>query len=103
MLDQCHNIEPKVPAIIRSVQTLQELFAKALLVDRDALVAAQARGDILAANNLLWSAFFTDVRGPLAELRQERGLPAEPFAEYLASGEDEQRSAERIGGDAASW
>jgi L-rhamnose isomerase/sugar isomerase len=102
MLDQCHNIEPKVPAIVRSVQTLQELFAKALLVDRDALVAAQARGDILAANNLLWSAFFTDVRGPLAELRQERGLPAEPFAEYLASGEDEQRSAERIGGDAAS-
>jgi L-rhamnose isomerase/sugar isomerase len=103
MLDQCHNIEPKVPAIIRSVQTLQELFAKALLVDRDALVAAQARGDVLAANNLLWSAFFTDVRGPLAELRQQRGLPADPFAEYLARGEDEQRSAERIGGDAASW
>jgi L-rhamnose isomerase/sugar isomerase len=103
MLDQCHNIEPKVPAIIRSVQTLQELFAKALLVDRSALLAAQAKGDVLEANNLLWSAFFTDVRGPLAELRQERGLPADPFHAYLESGEDEQRSADRVGGEAASW
>jgi L-rhamnose isomerase/sugar isomerase len=103
MLDQCHNIEAKVPAIIRSVQTLQELFAKALLVDREALLAAQAKGDVLKANNLLWSAFFTDVRGPLGELRRERGLPADPFGAYLDSGEDEQRTADRVGGEAASW
>ena len=103
MLDQCHNIEPKVPAIIRSVQTLQELFAKALLVDREVLMAAQARGDVLEANNLLWSAFFTDVRGPLGELRVERGLPADPFHACLDSGEDEQRTADRIGGEAQSW
>ncbi len=103
MLDQCHNIEAKVPAIIRSVQTLQELFAKALLVDRQALLAAQARGDVLEANNLLWSAFFTDVRGPLGELRQERGLPADPFHAYIESGEEEQRSADRVGGEAQSW
>jgi L-rhamnose isomerase/sugar isomerase len=103
MLDQCHNIEPKVPAIIRSVQTLQELFAKALLVDREALTAAQARGDVLEANNLLWSAFFTDVRGPLGELRQGRGLPADPFHAYVESGEDEERAASRVGGEAASW
>ena len=103
MLDQCHNIEPKVPAIIRSVMTLQELFAKALLVDREALVAAQQRGDVLEANNLLWSAFFSDVRGPLGELRQERGLPADPFHAYLESGEDEARAAARVGGEAASW
>jgi L-rhamnose isomerase/sugar isomerase len=103
MLDQCHNIEPKVPAIIRSVQTLQELFAKALLVDREALTAAQQRGDVLEANNLLYSAFFTDVRGPLAELRQERGLPADPFHAYVESGEDEARAAARVGGEAASW
>ena len=102
MLDQCHNIEPKVPAIIRSVQTLQELFAKALLVDREALARrAGARATCCEANNLLWSAFFTDVRGPLAELRQERGLPADPFHAYLDSGEDEQRAADRVGGEAA--
>jgi L-rhamnose isomerase/sugar isomerase len=103
MLDQCHNIEAKVPAIIRSVQTLQELFAKALLVDREALLAAQSKGDVLESNNLLWSAFFTDVRGPLGELRQERGLPADPFHAYLGSGEEEQRSADRVGGEAQSW
>jgi L-rhamnose isomerase/sugar isomerase len=103
MLDQCHNIEPKVPAMIRSVQTLQELFAKALLVDREALLAAQRKGDVLKANNVLWDAFFTDVRGPLAELRAERGLPVDPFKAYLDSGEDEQRAADRVGGEAQSW
>lgn len=103
MLDQCHNIEPKVPAMIRSVMNLQELFAKALLVDRDALLAAQASGDVLEANNQLWAAFSTDVRGPLAELRQERGLPADPFHAYVASGEDEERAAARVGGTPASW
>jgi L-rhamnose isomerase/sugar isomerase len=103
MLDQCHNIEPKIPAMIRSVMNLQETFAKALLVDREALVAAQAKGDVLEANAQLWAAFNTDVRGPLAELRQERGLPADPFRAYLASGEAEERAAARVGGQAASW
>jgi L-rhamnose isomerase/sugar isomerase len=103
MLDQCHNIEPKVPAMIRSVMNLQEIFAKGLLVDRDALLAAQAKGDVLEANNQLWAAFSTDVRGPLGELRQERGLPADPFPAYVASGEGEERAASRVGGQAASW
>jgi L-rhamnose isomerase/sugar isomerase len=103
MLDQCHNIEPKIPAMIRSVMNLQETFAKALLVDREALVAAQARGDVLEANLQLWSAFNTDVRGPLSELRVERGLPADPFRAYLDSGEAEERAAARVGGQAASW
>jgi L-rhamnose isomerase/sugar isomerase len=103
MLDQCHNIEPKIPAMIRSVMNLQETFAKALLVDRAALVAAQARGDVLEANLQLWSAFNTDVRGPLSELRVERGLPGDPFRSYLESGEAEARAEARVGGQAASW
>ncbi len=41
MLDQCHNIEPKIPGQIRSVMNVQEATAKALLVDVDALTAAQ--------------------------------------------------------------
>ena len=103
MLDQCHNIEPKVPAIIRSVQTLQELFAKALLIDREALLVAQRKGDVLETNNLLYSAFFTDVRGPLGELREQRGLPADPFHAYIESGEDDQRTDDCVGGEAQSW
>jgi L-rhamnose isomerase / sugar isomerase len=103
MLDQCHNIEPKVPAMIRSVMNLQETIAKALLVDRERLIAAQAAGDVLEGNACLWDAFSTDVRPLLAELRAARGLPADPYRAYLASGEEEAKYAARVGGTAASW
>ncbi len=103
MLDQCHNIEPKVPAMIRSVMNLQETIAKALLVDREVLLAAQAAGDVLEANGALWAAFNTDVRPLLAELRVARGLPADPYRAYLESGEEEAKYAARAGGTAAGW
>jgi L-rhamnose isomerase/sugar isomerase len=103
MLDQCHNIEPKIPAMIRSVMTLQETFARALLVDTAALRAAQDAGDVLEANRLLQDAYQIDVRPMLAELRRERGLPEDPYRAYLDSGELERRAAERVGGVAASW
>ncbi len=103
MLDQCHNIEPKVPAMIRSVMNLQETIAKALLVDRERLLAAQQAGDVLEANGCLWDAFNTDVRPLLAQLRVARGLPADPYRAYLASGEEDAKYAARVGGTAASW
>ena len=103
MLDQCHNIEPKIPAMIRSVMTLQETFARALLVDTEALREAQERGDVLEANRLLQDAYQVDVRSMLAELRTDRGLPADPYRAYLESGEAEAREAARVGGVAASW
>ena len=103
MLDQCHNIEPKVPAMIRSVMNLQETVAKALLVDREALLAAQAAGDVLEANRQLQDAYSIDVRPLLAELRAARGLPADPYRAYLDSGEAEARDAARAGGTAAGW
>ena len=103
MLDQCHNIEPKVPAMIRSVMNLQETMAKALLVDRKTLLTAQAEGDVLEANRQLQDAFSTDVRPLLAELRTGRGLPADPYRAYLDSGEAEARAAARAGGTAAGW
>ena len=103
MLDQCHNIEPKIPAMIRSVMNLQEAIAKALLVDRAALLAAQAEGDVLEANRLLADAYATDVRPLLAELRTLRGLRADPYRAYLLSGEAEARAAARVGGSAAGW
>ncbi len=78
MLDQCHNIEAKIPAIIRSVMNVQEATAKALLVDGAALAAAQHRGDVLEANAVLMDAYNTDVRPLLAEVREEMGLDAGP-------------------------
>ena len=73
MLDQCHNIEPKIPAQIRSVMNVQEATAKALLIDADALAAAQQAGDVLGANAAMMDAYNTDVRPLLAELRAESG------------------------------
>jgi L-rhamnose isomerase/sugar isomerase len=103
MLDQCHNIEPKIPAQLRSVLNVQEATAKALLVDRDALARAQRAGDVLGANAVLMDAYNTDVRPLLAGFRQEQGLPADPVAAYLASGYGELISAQRKGGSPAGW
>ncbi|WP_440086017.1 L-rhamnose isomerase [Streptosporangium sp. LJ11] len=103
MLDQCHNIEPKIPAIIRSVMNVQEATAKALLVDRDSLAAAQHSGDVLGANAVLMDAYNTDVRPLLADLRVDLGLDPDPIAAYARSGYLEKISAERAGGQQAGW
>ncbi|MEU4039430.1 L-rhamnose isomerase [Streptomyces collinus] len=103
MLDQCHNIEAKIPAIIRSVMNVQEATAKALLVDRDALAAAQAAGDVLGANAVLMDAYNTDVRPLLREVREEMGLDPEPPAAYARSGWAEKIVTERVGGRQAGW
>ena len=103
MLDQCHNIEPKIPAQIRSVMNVQEATAKALLVDRAALAAAQQAGDVLGANAALMDAYNTDVRPLLAQLREDMGLDPDPIAAYHRSGYGERIVADRIGGIPASW
>ncbi|MFF0791811.1 L-rhamnose isomerase [Streptomyces spiralis] len=103
MLDQCHNIEAKIPAIIRSVMNVQEATAKALLVDREALAAAQASGDVLEANAVLMDAYNTDVRPLLREVREEMGLDPEPLVAYRRSGWAEKIVAERVGGQQAGW
>ena len=103
MLDQCHNIEPKIPGQIRSVLNVQKATAKALLVDRDALAVAEREGDVLGGHEVLMDAYDTDVRADLADWRVSRGLPADPRAAYRASGYAERIVAERIGGDQAGW
>lgn len=103
MLDQCHNIEEKIPGQIRSVLNVQEMTARALLVDREALEAAQRSHDVLAANAVMMDAFYTDVRSDLSAWRESRGLPADPIAAYLASGYRERIVAERADGVQAGW
>jgi L-rhamnose isomerase / sugar isomerase len=103
MLDQCHNIEPKIAAQIRSVMNVQEATAKALLVDADALVRAQGDGDVLGANAVFMDAYNTDVRPLLADFRADHGLDPDPVAAYHRSGYYERVCAERVGGDQAGW
>jgi len=103
MLDQCHNIEPKVPAQIRSVMNVQEAAAKAALVDAAALAAAQQAGDVLGAHAVLMDAYDTDVRPLLADLRAGQGLDPDPVAAYHRSGYQDKIVADRVGGTQAGW
>jgi L-rhamnose isomerase/sugar isomerase len=103
MLDQCHNIEPKIQAVIRSVMNVQEATAKALLVDAHALSAAQQNGDVLEANAALMDAYHTDVRPLLREMRADQGLDPDPIAAFKGSGYYETVRAARVGGEAAGW
>jgi L-rhamnose isomerase/sugar isomerase len=103
MLDQCHNIEDKIPGQIRSVLNVQEMTARALLLDTDALQTAQEAGDVLGAQGIYMDAFQTDVRPDLAAWREERGLPADPMKAYAESGYQKQIEADRVGGAQAGW
>jgi len=103
MLDQCHNIEAKIPGQIRSVLNVQEMTLRALLLDREALGAAQKENDVLTANAVFMEAFWTDVRPLLVRWREERGLPGDPMAAFRASGYLERIATDRVGGQQAGW
>ncbi|MDR7233685.1 L-rhamnose isomerase [Agrococcus sp. BE272] len=103
VLDQCHNIEAKVPGQIRSVLNVQEAVAKALSLDDEALAVARRDCDVLLANEIMMDAFATDVRPLLAEHRAAKGLPEDPMRAFLASGYLERIADERVGGTQAGW
>jgi L-rhamnose isomerase/sugar isomerase len=102
-VDQSHNVEPKLEAMVQTVLNLQEAYAKALLVDRGALADAQAAGDVLAANRVLTAAFATDVRELCASVRSSLGASADPIADLRASGYVERVAQERAEGQGAAW
>jgi L-rhamnose isomerase / sugar isomerase len=103
MLDQCHNIEDKIPGQIRSVMNVQQATAKALLVDFEALQSAQPNGEVLEAHAIVMNAYETDVRELLADWREHRNLPRDPLGTFAASGYLDKIAAERVGGKQASW
>ena len=103
MLDQCHNVEDKIPGQIRSVLNVEAMTARAELVDTEALTAAQEAGDVLGANEIFMDAFYTDVRPMLAARREANGLPADPMTAFRDSGYQDTINAERVGGTQSSW
>ncbi|WP_312638169.1 L-rhamnose isomerase [Rhodococcus qingshengii] len=103
MLDQCHNVEEKIPGQIRSVLNVQEMTTRALLVDRAALTETEKLGDVLGAHEIFMDAFYTDVRSDLADWRVSRGLPAEPMEAYRESGYADHINSTRTGGIQAGW
>jgi len=95
MIDQSHNVKPKVEAMIQSVVNIQVAYAQALIVDRATLREAQLAGDIVRAEETLLAAFRTDVRPLLEAVREEMGVPANPVEAYRRSGYLEMVTAER--------
>jgi L-rhamnose isomerase/sugar isomerase len=95
MIDQSHNVEGKIDAMIQSVMNIQTAYAKALLVENEAIVAAQRDGDVLGAHRILLEAFETDVRPLLAKLREEAGVDADPVAAFRQGGYAQERAQVR--------
>jgi len=95
MIDQSHNIKPKIEAMIQTAMTAQELFCKTLLIDHDAAAAARERDDVVMAESAYRSAFATDVRPFLEEYRAARGLPRDPLAAHRESGYEQRAAGER--------
>lgn len=101
MLDQSHNIEQKIPAMIRSVLNVQSAYAKALLIDHREVAAAQEKNDVLAAEHAIRKASEFDVTPLLHAVREEEGLPIDPMEAYLTSSYPEEIKVRGKGG--ASW
>src|SRR5438034_1584427 len=95
MIDQSHNVEGKIDAMIQSVVNIQTAYAKALLVEAERLAAAQQAGDVLGAHRVLLEAFETDVRPLLARFRAELGLDEDPVEAFRGGGYGERLARER--------
>jgi L-rhamnose isomerase / sugar isomerase len=102
MVDQSHNLKGKIEAMIQTVQTAQELIAKASLVDHAALAAAQAKAELVDAENCLKEAFSSDVRPAIREWARSKGLPENPMQSFRESGYLERITAERAARNAAA-
>jgi L-rhamnose isomerase/sugar isomerase len=94
-IDQAHNVEAKVEAMVLSIVNLQEAYAKARLVDRDALASAQQEGDVLRGHEILLDAYRTDVRPHCARARAALGAAEDPVKELRESSYVERITAER--------
>ena len=102
MVDQSHNLKGKIEAMIQTVMTAQELFAKAALIDYDSLLAAQAKCDLVTAERILQDAFATDVRPAIREWRKAKDLAEDPLDAFRQSGYLQKITAARAHKNASS-
>jgi L-rhamnose isomerase / sugar isomerase len=102
MIDQSHNIEGKIDAMIQSVVNIQTAYAKALLVDQDRLETAQQEADVLGAHRVLLEAFETDVRPLVGRLRSDLGLEPDPVEAFRSGGHGKRLARERSSASAES-
>ena len=102
MIDQSHNLKGKMEAMIQSVVTAQELYAKASLIDQDKLAELQDACRLVEAEECFRTAFWQDVRPVIREWRAARGLPVDPLKALGESGYVEKVTQERASKNACS-
>ena len=102
MIDQSHNLKGKMEAMVQTVVTAQELYAKAALVDQEKLAGLQQECRLVEAEECFRGAFWTDVRPLVKDWRTARGLPADPLQTLRDSGYVEKITSERHARNAAS-
>ena len=102
MIDQSHNLKPRVEEMIQTAVTAQELYTKAALVDHATLAPYQANCDLVEAEEVLKDAYNTDVRPAIVDWRKSKGLPAHPLREFRASGYIDRITKERGAKNAAA-
>jgi L-rhamnose isomerase/sugar isomerase len=95
MVDQSHNLKPKIEAMIQTVTVIHEIYAKALLVDRKKLKEAQANGDVVMAEETLRTAYNTDTRPLIGYVREQMGLQPDALAAHRADGYEHRVAKER--------
>ena len=95
MIDQSHNLKGKIEAMIQTVCTAQELYARAALVDHERLANLQAKCLLVEAEETFRNAFWTDVRPAVRDWRKSRNLPQDPLQAFRESGYLERVTAER--------
>jgi len=95
MVDQSHNLKGKIEAMIQTVCTAQELYARAAMVDHERLAGLQHACSLVDAEETLRGAFWIDTRSIVAEWRKSKGLPADPLLAFRESGYVERVSRER--------
>jgi L-rhamnose isomerase/sugar isomerase len=95
MVDQSHNLKGKIEAMVQTVCTAQELYARAALVDHAALAKLQEECSLVDAEETLRGAFWLDVRPAIREWRKSRGLPEDPLQAFRVSGYLERITRER--------
>lgn len=95
MIDQSHNVTDPIESMVSSADAIAAAYAKALLVDRDALHRAQEEGDAMMAFQTLRHAYRTDVAPILARVRVDAGGAIDPLAAYRASGWRPRKAQQR--------
>ena len=95
MIDASHNVKDPLEDLLQSVEAIQQAYAKSLLIDRKALTTAQNDNDVVRCQEILQTAYQTDVRALVAEARLKMGGALDPLSIFRSLKVREELTKER--------